>query len=408
MTNGLNTLKERGFIAQMTHEDEMMQLFENEKVTFYIGYDPTANSLHIGHYLTFMAMSWLQQAGHRPIVLMGGGTGMVGDPTGRTESRRVMTVDEIDKNVANFKLQAAKFIDFSDDRAIMVNNADWLRPLNYLEFIREYGLHFSVNKMLSADTYKTKLEKGLSFFELNYMVMQAYDFLELNRRFSCVVQGGGNDQWSNIIAGVDLIRRVEARPAFGFTCNLLVRPDGQKMGKSFGGVTWLDAAKTPVFDFYQFFRNTHDAQVGQFLSMLTFLPMDEIKSLEGGDVNRAKEVLAYEVTKIVHGEDAAEQAKNSAKALFSGGGDSKHMPSFTLTITDFGDAQALNITDLLVLTGLAPSKSEARRNITQGGVAIGGEKIDNPAHMVQTTDFVDGNLIIQKGKKTFLKVIYEN
>ncbi|MCL2353456.1 MAG: tyrosine--tRNA ligase [Defluviitaleaceae bacterium] len=407
MKNIIDTLKERGFIAQMTHESEIYELFGKEKVTFYTGYDPTADSLHIGHFLTFMAMAWMQKAGHRPVVLLGGGTGMVGDPTDRTDMRRVMGIEEVDSNVSRFKAQAATFIDFDDDAAVLVDNGDWLRKLNYMSFIREYGVHFSVNRMLAADTYKTKWERGLTFFELNYMIMQAYDFLELNRRYGCTVQTGGNDQWSNIIAGVDLIRRVDQKPAFGFTFNLLSRADGAKMGKTAGGAIWLDPAKTSPYDFFQYFRNTHDADVRQYLCMLTFMPMEDINVItsEGAscNINDAKEILAYEVTKIVHGEEEATKAREAAKALFSGCGAGGNAPCFTLTTCQLGEG--INILDLLVVSCLAPSKSEARRNVTQGGITIDGVKITDIAHTITASHFKDGEMLIQKGKKTFLKIV---
>ncbi|MCL2620356.1 MAG: tyrosine--tRNA ligase [Defluviitaleaceae bacterium] len=391
--NGLDILKQRGFIAQMTHEEEMDKLFTENKVVFYTGYDPTADSLHIGHYVTFMAVSWLQKAGHIPVILMGGGTGMVGDPDKADQMRPLMTVEEIDHNIERFKLQASRFIDFADGKAIMVNNGDWLRQLNYTQFIREYGVHFSVNRMLATDKYRTKFEgSGLNFFELNYVVMQAYDFLELNRRFGCNVQAGGSDQWSNIVAGVDLIRRVDGKDAYGFTYNLLLKGDGEKMGKTTGGVTWLDANKTTPHDFYQYFRNVQDTVLRQYLSILTFLPMEEIEELtahEGAELNRAKEVLAYEVTKIVHGQQIADEVSST------------RIPSHTLPKQTFADG--INILDLLVLTGLVPSKAEARRNVQQGGITLNEEKITNPAHMVTNGD----GLIIQKGKKTFLKITLE-
>ncbi|MCL2854387.1 MAG: tyrosine--tRNA ligase [Defluviitaleaceae bacterium] len=392
--NGFEILKQRGFIAQMTHEAEMDKLFAEKNVIFYNGYDPTADSLHIGHYVTFMAAAWLQRAGHVPIILMGGGTGMVGDPDKADEMRPLMSLTEIDNNIERFKTQAAQFIDFSDDKAIMVNNGDWLRQLNYTQFIREYGIHFSVNRMLATDKYKTKFEgSGLNFFELNYVVMQAYDFLELNRRFGCVVQAGGSDQWSNIVAGVDLIRRVDGKDAYGFTYNLLLKGDGQKMGKTTGGVTWLDANKTSPHDFYQYFRNTQDTVLRQYLCMLTFLPLeqiDELTATEGEALNKAKEVLAYEVTKIVHGKQIADEVS------------SVRIPNLALSKDIFGGG--INILDLLVHAGLVPSKSEARRNVQQGGIMVDGKKIDDATHVVELSHFTDGGLIVQKGKKTFLKI----
>jgi len=404
--NAYEVLKQRGFIEQMTHEAEMAELMGKEKVVFYNGYDPTADSLHIGHYLTFMALSWLQRAGHVPVVLMGGGTGMVGDPDKADEMRPLMEIDEIDRNIERFKEQAAKFINFDDGKAIMANNADWLRHLNYLNFIREYGVHFSVNRMLAADKYKTKFEgSGLNFFELNYMIMQAYDFLELNRRYGCVMQTGGNDQWSNIIAGVDLIRRVESKSAYGMTFTLLPRSDGAKMGKTMGGTVWLDAQKTSPYEFYQYFRNVNDSVVRQYLSLLTFLPMEEVERLSAAkdaEVNASKEVLAYEVTKIVHGEEEAQKAKDTAKSLFSGGG-TDGAPSTEIPKVDLGEG--MPIIDIMMLASLAPSKSEARRTIQQGGLSVDGKKITDTAHIVKPEDFVNGEIIVQKGKKIFHKFV---
>ncbi|MCL2377433.1 MAG: tyrosine--tRNA ligase, partial [Defluviitaleaceae bacterium] len=362
--------------------------------------------LHIGHYLTFMALAWLQRAGHVPIVLMGGGTGMVGDPDKADEMRPLMGIEQIDHNIERFQAQVRKFIDFSDGKAIMANNADWLRHLNYANFIREYGVHFSVNRMLSADKYKTKFEgSGLNFFELNYMVMQAYDFLELNRRYGCVMQTGGNDQWSNIIAGVDLIRRVESKPAFGMTFTLLPRSDGAKMGKTMGGTIWLDAAKTSPYEFYQYFRNVHDGVVRQYLSLLTFLPMDEVERLaaaKDAEINASKEVLAYEVTKIVHGEEEAQKAQAAAKSLFGGGG-TQGAPTTEISREDLGEG--MNIIDIMLVAGLVPSKSEARRTVQQGGLTVDGNKIVDTNHMITINDFADDEIIVQKGKKTFHKIV---
>ena len=403
--NAYEVLKQRGFIEQMTHEAETAELLSKEKVVFYNGYDPTADSLHIGHYLTFMALSWLQRAGHVPIVLMGGGTGMVGDPDKADETRPLMEISEIDHNIERFKAQASKFINFDDGKAIMANNADWLRHLNYLNFIREYGVNFSVNRMLAADKYKTKFEgSGLNFFELNYMIMQAYDFLELNRRFGCVMQTGGNDQWSNIIAGVDLIRRVESKPAYGMTFTLLPRSDGAKMGKTMGGTVWLDAEKTSPYDFYQYFRNVHDGVVRQYLSLLTFLPMDEVEQLasaKDAEINASKEVLAYEVTKLVHGEEEAQRAKDAAKSLFGGGG-TDGAPTTKISLADLGEG--MSIIDIMLLAGLAPSKSEARRTIQQGGLTVDGKKVTDTACTIKQEDFANGEIIIQKGKKIFHKI----
>ena len=321
--NAYDVLKERGFVEQMTHEEEIRQLFSTgEPITFYIGFDPTADSLHVGHFLTVMAMAHMQRCGHRPICLMGGGTGMIGDPTGKSDMRRMMTIEEIDHNVSCFKKQLSHFIDFDNDKAIIVNNADWLRNLNYIEFLREIGVSFSVNRMLTAECFKTRMEKGLSFLEFNYMIMQAYDFLELNKRYGCVLQLGGNDQWSNIIAGVDLIRRRESKPAYGMTFSLLTNSEGKKMGKTENGAVWLDPAKTSPYEFYQYWRNIGDKDVAKCLALLTFLPMEEVNrlsALEGSEINKAKEILAFELTKIVHNEQEAIKAQEAAKSLFGKG-----------------------------------------------------------------------------------------
>ena len=405
--NAFDVLKERGFVAQCTHEDEVRELFGKEKVAFYNGYDPTADSLHIGHFTNFMALSWLQRGGHRPIVLMGGGTAMVGDPDKADAMRPIMEISQIDHNVECFKAQAAKFIDFNNDKAIMVNNADWLRELKYADFIREYGVHFSVNRMLTADKYKTKFEgSGLSFFELNYMVMQAYDFLELNRRYGCVMQTGGSDQWSNIIAGVELTRRVDRKAVYGMTFALLLA-QGEKMGKTMGNAVWLDAAKMPAYDFYQHFRNVADIDVRQHLAMLTYLPMEqvnELAALKDSAINEAKDVLAYEVTKIVHGEEEAEKAKAAAKALFAGAGHggAAEVPTVEMPRADFADG--MPIIELMERLALAPSRGESRRLIQQGGVLVKGEKVSDIGLSITIDMFEEDELMIQKGKKVHKKV----
>jgi len=405
-TNVYDTLVERGFIAQATHEEEIRELLANEKVTFYNGYDPTADSLHVGHFITLMAMAHLQRAGHRPLVLLGGGTGMIGDPDKADAMRPLMDISEIDRIVERFKIQMAKFIDFSDDKAIMLNNADWLRQLNYSSFIRDYGIHFSVNRMLAADKYKTKFEgSGLNFFELNYVVMQAYDFLVLNRMHNCKMQFGGNDQWSNIIAGVELIRRVDGNAAYGLTYNLLTTSQGTKMGKTVSGAVWLDPEKTSPYDFYQYWRNVEDISVGKLLRLLTFLPMEEIKELEAlkdKEINRAKETLAFELTKIVHSEEDAKAAQEGARALFSGGVMGGSVPESELLEADIENG--INIIELLEKTGLIPSRGEGRRLIAGGGVKINDVKVDSHEHTVLKADFIDGEILIQKGKKTFHKV----
>ena len=385
----------------MTHPEEIEQLFKNEKITFYIGFDPTADSLHVGHFLTVMAMSHMQRCGHRPICLMGGGTGMVGDPTGKTDMRRMMTVDEIDHNVNCFKKQLSRFIDFSDDKAIIVNNGDWLRNLNYIEFLREIGSVFSVNKMLTAECFKTRMEKGLSFLEFNYMIMQSYDFLELNKRYGCVMQLGGNDQWSNILGGVDLIRRKENKPAYGMTFQLLTNSEGKKMGKTEKGAVWLDPEKTSPYEFYQYWRNVGDKDVEKCLRLLTFLPMDEVRrlgALEGSEINKAKEVLAYELTKIVHGEEEAKKADVAAKALFMGGSDGGSIPT---TEVASADLENMDILSALVTTKLTPSRSEARRAVQQGGVKVNDEKISDVDFKITEDLFKDGIVTLQRGKKSF-------
>jgi tyrosyl-tRNA synthetase len=402
MSNVYNTLLERGFIEQATHEDEIKEMLSKEKISFYIGFDPTADSLHIGHFLTVMAMSHMQKAGHTPIALVGGGTGMVGDPTFKSEMRRVMTREEVMHNVDCFKKQLSSFINFEDEKAIMVNNGDWLLDLKYVDFIREYGIHFSVNKMLTADAYKTRLEKGLSFFEFNYMLMQSYDFLELNRKYDCKMQFGGSDQWSNIIGGVDLIRRVEGKNVYGLTLTLLTTSDNKKMGKTESGAVWLDPKKTTPYEFFQYFRNVGDEDVEKCLRLLTYLEMDYIKELnklEGKEKNKAKEILAYEVTKIVHGELEANKAKDATKALFENGVISGSIPTTEINLNQLNECN--KIIDILELTKLAPSKSEGRRLINQGGIKVNNVKIDSIEFIIEEKDFKECILLIQKGKKIF-------
>lgn len=405
MKSAFDTLLERGFIQQTTHEKEIKELLEKEKISFYIGFDPTADSLTIGHFMTVMAMAHMQRAGHRPIVLVGGGTGMVGDPTDRTEMRRLMTQEEIQHNVDCFKVQLSKFIEFGDDKAIMVDNAEWLMELKYVPFIREYGVHFSVNRMLTADCYKTRFEKGLSFFEFNYMLMQSYDFLELNRRYDCKMQLGGNDQWSNIIAGTDLIRRVENKDAFGMTFTLLTTSEGIKMGKSQKGAVWLDPEKTSPYEFFQYWRNINDADVINCLKLLTFLPMDtvnELAKLEGSEINTAKEILAFEVTKIVHSEEEATKAMTAAKALFEGAASGGSIPFTEFSKDDFKNG--INIVDLLQSIKIVTSKSDARRVIEQGGLKVSNAKVSTFELNITLDDFVDGVLLIQKGKKVYHQI----
>ncbi|MCQ4726170.1 tyrosine--tRNA ligase [Anaerotignum faecicola] len=405
MKNAFEILEERGFIEQLTHENEIKELFKNEKITFYIGFDPTADSLHVGHFLTVMAMAHMQRAGHRPICLMGGGTGMIGDPTGKTDMRKMMTTEIIDHNVACFKKQLSRFIDFSDDKAIIVDNGDWIRKLNYIDFLRDIGVHFSVNRMIKAECFKTRMEKGLSFLEFNYMLMQANDFLELNKRYGCIMQLGGNDQWSNIIEGVDLIRRKEGRPAYGMTFKLLTNSEGNKMGKTEKGAVWLDADKTSPYEFFQYWRNIGDKDVEKCLALLTFLPMDEVRrlgALEGSEINHAKEVLAYELTKIVHGEENAEQAKQAARALFSGGAEGGSIPETEISKADF--AEGMDILSILTTVGLSSSRAEGRRLIQQGGLKMNENKVESFDLKVTENDFKDGKLMLQKGKKVFHQV----
>lgn len=408
MPNVYDTLMERGFIQQATHEEEIRELFEKEKVTFYIGFDPTADSLHVGHYLAMIAMAHMQRAGHRPIALVGGGTAMVGDPSGKTDMRKMLTKEQIEHNAASIKKQLQRFIDFTDNKAILVNNADWLMNLNYVDFLRDIGVHFSVNRMLTAECFKQRMEKGLSFLEFNYMLMQGYDFYELNKRYGCVLQMGGDDQWSNILAGADLIRRKEGKPAYGLTFTLLTNSEGKKMGKTVAGAVWLDPEKTSPFDFYQYWRNVDDADVRKCLSLLTFVPMDEVNrlsSLEGEKINEAKKVLAYEVTKLVHGEEEAVKAKNAAEALFENAGDAATVPGTSISKETLSENPRL--VDILVLTGLAPSKAEGKRLIKQGGIYLNEERIDDFDREITSDDFKNGSMMIRKGKKVHHKVVIE-
>ena len=404
MENVFDTLKERGFIRQCTHENEVKQLL-SEPAVFYIGFDPTADSLTIGHYLTIIAMTHMQRAGHKPIALMGGGTGMVGDPTGKTEMRRVMGREEIQYNVDCFKEQMARFIDFNEGKAILIDNSEWLLNLQYIPFIREYGVYFSVNRMLAAEAYRSRLEQGLTFFEFNYMLMQSYDFLELYRRYGCRLQIGGDDQWSNIIAGAELVRKAENTPAFGMTFTLLETSQGDKMGKTQQGALWMDGSKTPPYELFQYFRNVDDADVPAMLRLLTFLPMDEIKTLsalEGSGINQAKEKLAFEVTRDIHCEKAAQEALKAARSLFGGEGGEGSVPQTDLTRAALN--KSLSLTALLEMTGLAPSRSEARRIIQQGGARINDKKIDSVDYIITEKDFTDGALMLKKGKKAFHRV----
>ncbi|ABR49728.1 tyrosyl-tRNA synthetase [Alkaliphilus metalliredigens QYMF] len=406
MSNVFDILKERGFIAQATHEDEIQQLLGKEPITFYVGFDPTADSLHVGHFLQLMVMSHMQKAGHIPIFLAGGGTAMIGDPSGKTDMRKMMTPETIQHNVDCFMEQTKRFLDFSENKGITVNNADWLMSLNYIPFIREIGKHFSVNRMLTAECFKSRMEKGLSFLEFNYMIMQSYDFLELFRRHNCRLQLGGDDQWSNIIAGTDLIRRVEGESAYGMTFTLLTTSEGKKMGKTESGAIWLDPNKTSPFDFYQYWRNVGDADVRKCLCLLTFLSMEEINrlaTLEGSEINQAKETLAFEVTSLVHGEEEARRAQEAARALFSKGALGGSFPSTELPKSEFIDG--IDVLTLLTKLQLASSRGEGRRLVQQGGISINDEKIVEIEAVINQSSFLeDDTLMIKKGKKVYHQV----
>lgn len=402
--NVYDVLKERGLIAQVTHEDEIRELLEKEKVTFYIGFDPTADSLHVGHFLQMVVMKHMQDAGHRPIALVGGGTGHVGDPSGRTDMRSMMTKEIIDHNCECFKKQLSRVIDFSDGKAIMVNNADWLLNLNYIEFLRDIGTCFSVNAMLTAECFKQRLEKGLSFLEFNYMLMQSYDFLMLSRKYDCKLELGGDDQWSNILGGIKLCHRKDQKQVYGMTFTLLTNSEGKKMGKTQSGALWLDPEKTSPYDFYQYWVNVDDADVIKCLKLLTFLPLEQINEMaqyKDAEINKAKRILAYEVTKLVHGEAEAIKAQEAAQALFGGGASSENMPSTKISRDDLGKS----ILDIMLLAKLIPSKGEGRRLVQQGGVSIDGNKVTD-FNLAVTEDMFNSNeLIIKKGKKVFHKII---
>lgn len=402
-------LKARGMIAQMTNEEKIRDLMENQKIKFYIGFDPTADSLHVGHFVQIMVMAHMQRAGHVPIALFGGGTGMIGDPSGKTDMRKMLTKETIQHNIDCFQKQMSKLVDFSDGKALMVNNADWLLNLNYIEFLREVGVHFSVNRMLAAECYKQRLERGLSFFELNYMIMQSYDFLVLSREYDCQLEFGGDDQWSNIIGGVELNRRMDGREVCGMTFNLLQTSDGRKMGKTEKGAVWLDPEKTSPYEFYQYWRNVDDADVINCMKMLTFIPLDEIaeyEKLEGSALNQAKEKLAFEVTKLIHGAEEAQKAQSAAKALFSSSADAEHMPTTVLKPEQFTD-DAITVIDILVVASLAKSKGEARRLIEQGGITVDDGRVTNLGAAVSKADFAKGHVLVKKGKKVFHKIVLE-
>ena len=396
----------RGLIAQVTNEEEIKKMINAGEATFYIGFDPTADSLHVGHFMALCLMKRLQMAGNKPIALLGGGTGMVGDPSGRSDMRQMMTKETIDHNIECFKKQMSRFIDFSDGKALMVNNADWLLDLNYVDLLREVGACFSVNNMLRAECYKQRMEKGLSFLEFNYMIMQSYDFYALYQKYGCNMQFGGNDQWSNMLGGTELIRRKLGKDAYAMTITLLLNSEGKKMGKTQSGAVWLDPNKTSPFDFYQYWRNVADADVMKCIRMLTFLPLEEIDAMadwEGSQLNQAKEILAYELTKLVHGEEEAEKAQKAAKALFVQGGASADMPECVLADEDFTDG-SIDILSLLVKAELAATRSEARRNVTQGGVTLDGEKVTDIKAAYTADDFMGDGKVLKRGKKKFKKI----
>ena len=400
-----DVLQERGFIAQVSHEEEIREMLEKEKITFYIGFDPTADSLHVGHFIALMAMAHMQRAGHRPIALLGGGTGMIGDPSGKDDMRKMLTPEFINHNIECFKKQMSKFIDFSDGKALMVNNGDWLLKLNYVNLLREVGTHFSVNHMLAAECYKKRWDKGLTFFEFNYMIMQAYDFYTLHKNFNCVLQMGGDDQWSNMLAGVELIRRKDQKPAFCITCKLLTTSDGRKMGKTEKGALWLDAEKCSPYDFYQYWRNVDDSDVEKCLALLTFLPMDEVRRLgayKDEKINDAKKVLAYEVTKLIHGQAEADKAVKATEALFGGGADMDNVPTLEITEADKTD----KLVDLLTAQKVFSSKREARQMIAQRGLYLNNAVVEDPEFALTPELFAeDGGVLIRKGKKKYYRIV---
>ena len=402
MANVFDVLKQRGYVEQITHEKEVKELFEKEKVSFYIGFDPTADSLHVGHFVSMMVASHMQKAGHRPIILIGGGTANIGDPSGKTDMRKMLSKEELNHNVESFKVQLAKFVSFEgENAAIIVNNADWLGNLNYIEFMKNIGVHFSINRMLAAECYKQRLEKGLTFFELGYMLMQSYDFLYLHDKYNCKLQMGGNDQWSNIIGGVELIRKIGHEDSYGLTFKLLTTKEGKKMGKTEKGALWLDATKTSPYEFYQYWRNIDDADVRNVLSLLTYLPMEEVdrlSNLKDREINEAKKIVAFEITKLIHGEEIAKKAEETANALFEGNGTIENMPSTKI------DDINISIVDAIVLVGIAPSKGQARTLISQGGISLNDNKIDDIGYMLSEKDFREGFAIIRKGKKVYHKL----
>ena len=400
-------LKARGLIAQVTDEDEIKEMVNNGKATFYIGFDPTADSLHVGHFMALCLMKRLQMAGNRPIALLGGGTGMIGDPSGRTDMRQMLTKETIQHNIDCFKKQMERFIDFSDGKALMVNNAEWLMNLNYVELLREVGAHFSVNRMLTAECYKQRMERGLSFLEFNYMIMQSYDFYMLYQKYGCNMQFGGDDQWSNMLGGTELIRRKLGKDAYAMTITLLLNSEGKKMGKTQSGAVWLDPNKTSPFDFYQYWRNVDDADVIKCMKLLTFLPLEEIQEMEkweGSQLNKAKEILAFQLTELVHGTEEAKKAETGAKALFAGGADTEHMPTTELAAEDFDEEGNIDLISLLVKSALVTTRSEGRRAIEQGGVSVDGEKVMDIKHVLSKDALTGDGVVLKRGKKIFNKV----
>ena len=400
-------LKARGLIAQVTDEDEIKEMVNNGKATFYIGFDPTADSLHVGHFMALCLMKRLQMAGNRPIALLGGGTGMIGDPSGRTDMRQMLTKETIQHNIDCFKKQMERFIDFSDGKALMVNNAVWLMNLNYVELLREVGAHFSVNRMLTAECYKQRMERGLSFLEFNYMIMQSYDFYMLYQKYGCNMQFGGDDQWSNMLGGTELIRRKLGKDAYAMTITLLLNSEGKKMGKTQSGAVWLDPNKTSPFDFYQYWRNVDDADVIKCMKLLTFLPLEEIQEMEkweGSQLNKAKEILAFQLTELVHGTEEAKKAEAGAKALFAGGADTEHMPTTELVAEDFDEEGNIDLISLLVKSALVTTRSEGRRAIEQGGVSVDGEKVTDIRHVLSKDALTGDGIVLKRGKKKFNKV----
>ena len=397
----------RGLIAQVTDEEEIKELINNGKATFYIGFDPTADSLHVGHFMALCLMKRLQMAGNKPIALLGGGTGMIGDPSGRTDMRQMMTKETIQHNIDCFKKQMERFIDFSDDKALMVNNADWLMGLNYVELLREVGPHFSVNRMLTAECYKQRMERGLSFLEFNYMIMQSYDFYMLYQKYGCNMQFGGDDQWSNMLGGTELIRRKLGKDAYAMTITLLLNSEGKKMGKTQSGAVWLDPNKTSPFDFYQYWRNVNDADVIKCMKLLTFLPLEEIEEMEkweGSQLNKAKEILAFQLTELVHGTEEAKKAEAGAKALFAGGADTEHMPTTELCAEDFDEEGNIDLISTLVKAALVTTRSEGRRAIEQGGVSVDGEKVNDIKYVLSKDALAGDGVVLKRGKKKFNKV----